>query len=108
MRIAVVGTGVIGASWTTLFLRYGHEVVATDPAPDAEEHLRAAVAAHGAHQDRLEFTTDLAEAPRHADLVQENGPERVEAKHNIFAVLDAAAPAAVGLARRSSGLLPRE
>jgi 3-hydroxyacyl-CoA dehydrogenase len=108
MKIAVVGTGVIGASWTTLFLRYGHEVVATDPGPDAEEHLRAAVAAHGADQDRLEFTTDLAEAARHADFVQENGPERIEAKHKIFAVLDAAAQPEVVLASSSSGLLPSE
>ena len=35
-RIAVVGTGVIGASWAALFLAKGLEVVATDPAPGAE------------------------------------------------------------------------
>jgi 3-hydroxyacyl-CoA dehydrogenase len=108
MRIAVVGTGVIGASWTALFLQYGHEVVATDPGPDAEERLRAAVEAHGAGQERLEFTADLAEAARRADFVQENGPERIEAKHEIFAVLDAATRPEVVLASSSSGLLPSE
>ena len=29
-RVAVVGTGVIGASWAALFLAKGLEVVATD------------------------------------------------------------------------------
>ena len=32
MRVAVVGTGVIGTSWARLFLDHGHDVVATDPA----------------------------------------------------------------------------
>ena len=31
-RIAIIGTGVIGASWTALFLAKGLEVVATDVA----------------------------------------------------------------------------
>ena len=32
-RIAIIGTGVIGASWTALFLAKGLQVVATDIAP---------------------------------------------------------------------------
>ncbi|MFD3662620.1 3-hydroxyacyl-CoA dehydrogenase NAD-binding domain-containing protein [Streptomyces sp. NPDC058659] len=103
MRVAVVGTGVIGASWTTLFLRYGHEVVATDPAPGAEAGLRAAVTAD---QTRLTFTADLAEAVADAGFVQENGPERADLKDEVFAVLDAAAPPETVLASSSSGLLP--
>ncbi|MCP2341562.1 3-hydroxyacyl-CoA dehydrogenase NAD-binding domain-containing protein [Actinomadura rupiterrae] len=102
MRIAVVGTGVIGASWTALFLAHGHEVIATDPAPDAEERLRSALP----DSARLTFTHDLAEAARSADFVQENGPERPEAKDEIFAVLDEHARAGVVLASSSSGLLP--
>lgn len=39
-RVAVIGTGVIGASWTALFLAKGLDVVATDIAPDAEARLR--------------------------------------------------------------------
>jgi carnitine 3-dehydrogenase len=35
-RIAIVGTGVIGASWAAEFLARGFDVVATDPAPKAE------------------------------------------------------------------------
>ncbi len=39
-RIAIVGTGLIGGSWAALYLAHGFDVVATDPAPGAEEKLR--------------------------------------------------------------------
>src|SRR4051794_41294953 len=39
-RVAVVGSGTVGASWAALFLAHGLDVSATDPAPDAEERLR--------------------------------------------------------------------
>ena len=39
-RIAIVGTGVIGASWAAEYLARGFDVVATDPAPNAESNLR--------------------------------------------------------------------
>ena len=39
-RIAIIGTGVIGASWAALFLAKGRKVAATDPAPGAEKALR--------------------------------------------------------------------
>jgi 3-hydroxyacyl-CoA dehydrogenase len=44
-RVTVIGAGVIGASWTALFLANGLEVVATDVAPDAEAALKRFVAA---------------------------------------------------------------
>ena len=113
-RVAVVSTGVIGASWAAHFLAHGLDVVATDPAPGAEERLRADVAAvwptlapvDGASPERLTFTTDPGEAVADADFVQENGPEREDVKHSLFAVLDAAARPDVVLASSSSGLLP--
>jgi lactate dehydrogenase-like 2-hydroxyacid dehydrogenase len=40
-NIAIVGTGVIGASWAALFLARGLNVIATDPAPNAEANLCA-------------------------------------------------------------------
>jgi 3-hydroxyacyl-CoA dehydrogenase len=39
-RIAIVGTGVIGASWAAEYLARGFDVVATDPARNAEANLR--------------------------------------------------------------------
>jgi carnitine 3-dehydrogenase len=107
--VAVVGTGVIGASWAELFLAHGLDVVATDPAPGAEERLRSALegaALEGASTDRLRFVADAGEAAAAADFVQENGPEREDVKHALFAVLDEAARPDVILASSSSGLLP--
>ena len=116
LKVAVVGTGVIGASWAALFLARGLDVVASDPAPGAEERLRADVAAHwssvepaeGAALDRLTFVADPADAAAEADFVQENGPEREDVKHALYAVLDAAARPDVVLASSSSGLVPSD
>jgi len=113
-RVAVVGTGVIGASWAAHFLAHGLDVVATDPVPGAEERLRADVAAiwptlapvADASLERLSFSADAGEAAAGADFVQENGPEREQVKHELYRVLDEAARPEVVLASSSSGLLP--
>jgi 3-hydroxyacyl-CoA dehydrogenase len=117
--IAIVGTGVIGASWTALFLAKGFRVVATDIAPDAEVALRQFVKtawpalerlglSPGASQSNLTFTADLAQAVAGADLVQENGPERIELKKKLYGQLDQLLPADVIIASSSSGLLMSE
>ena len=113
--IGIVGTGVIGASWTAYFLAKGFDVRATDPALDAEANLRKAVAAHwsvltelglvkGASQERLVFDADLETAAIGCDFVQENGPERSDIKEDLFRRLDAILPTDVVLASSSSGL----
>jgi 3-hydroxyacyl-CoA dehydrogenase len=118
-RIAIIGTGVIGASWTALFLAKGLEVVATDVAPDAETSLRRFVKtawpalqrlglAAGASQSRLSFTKDLPAAVRSADFVQENGPERIDFKKKLYQQLDELLPADVIIASSSSGLTMSE
>jgi 3-hydroxyacyl-CoA dehydrogenase len=114
-RIAVIGTGVIGASWTAQFLAKGLEVVATDIAPDAETALRKFVKAAwpalerlglspGASLANLRFTADLAEAVIDADLVQENGPERLDFKQKLYKQLDELLPPDVIIASSSSGI----
>ena len=98
-RVAIIGTGVIGASWTALFLANGLEVVATDVAPNAEAALKRFVEAAwpalkrlglapGASQSKLTFTADLSAAVKGADLVQENGPERIDFKKKLYGQLD--------------------
>ncbi|WP_246085723.1 3-hydroxyacyl-CoA dehydrogenase NAD-binding domain-containing protein [Pseudonocardia hydrocarbonoxydans] len=106
--VAVVGTGAIGVSWAAHFLNHGLDVVASDPAPGAEDRLRDGVAEIGADPARLTFTADAGQAAAAADLVQENAPERAEVKHALFAVLDEAARPDVVLASSSSGMLPTE
>lgn len=114
-RIAVVGTGVIGASWAAQYLARGFDVVATDPAPDAEANLRAYVdrawpdletigLSPGASRDRLAFTARLEDALAEADFVQENGPERPELKQKLFAEIDSSTPCDSIIASSSSGL----
>lgn len=114
-RVAVVGTGVIGASWAAFFLARGLDVTATDPAPSAEQHLREAVQRHwptmqrmglvdGASPERLRFDAELERALDGCDFVQESGPERADFKADLYARMDAATPPQVLLASSSSGL----
>ena len=118
-RIAIIGTGVIGASWSALFLAKGLEVTATDVAPNAEAALRKFVEAAwpalkrlglapGASQSNLKFTAALAEAVKGADLVQENGPERIDFKKKLYGQLDELLPPDVIIASSSSGLTMSE
>jgi 3-hydroxyacyl-CoA dehydrogenase len=118
-RIAIIGTGVIGASWTALFLAKGLQVVATDVAPNAEAALRKFVEAAwpalkrlglsaGASQSNLTFTADLTQALAGADLVQENGPERIDFKQKLYGQLDELLPPDVIIASSSSGLTMSE
>jgi len=118
-RIAIIGTGVIGASWTALYLAKGLQVVATDIAPNAEAALRQFVETAwpalkrlglwpGASQSNVKFTADLAQALAGADLVQENGPERIDFKQKLYRQLDDLLPADVIIASSSSGLTMSE
>ena len=114
-RIAIVGTGTIGASWATHYLARGFDVTATDPAPGAEAALRSYVEgawegvktlglALGASPDRLKFTSDMPAALADADFVQENAPERPKLKIKLFADIDAATPRDSIIASSSSGI----
>ena len=118
-RIAIIGTGVIGASWSALFLAKGLEVTATDVAPNAEAALRRFVESAwpalkrlglsaGASQSNLRFTAALAQAIAGADLVQENGPERIDFKRKLYGQLDDLLPPDVIIASSSSGLTMSE
>jgi len=114
-NIAIVGTGVIGASWAALYLARGFNVTATDPSPNAEENLRKFIdvawkdltvigLSPNASREHLQFTTDMKKALADADLVQENGPERQDFKIKLFADMDAATPEDSIIASSSSGL----
>src|SRR3984885_4063365 len=118
-RVAIIGTGVIGASWSALFLAKGLEVMATDVASNAEAALKRFVDAAwpalkrlglspGASPSKLKFTADLAQAIAGADLVQENGPERMEFKQKLYGQLDALLAPDVIIASSSSGLIMSE
>lgn len=114
-RIAIVGTGVIGASWAAQYLARGFDVVATDPAPNAEANMRKYVddawkvlttigISSGAARERLSFVPDMKAALSRADFVQENGPERADFKVKLFADMDDATPPDSIIASSSSSL----
>ena len=118
-QVAIIGTGVIGASWASLFLSKGLRVVATDVAPKAEEALRKFVQgawptlermglSDGASLENLKFVSDLTTAIKGADLVQENGPEKIDFKKTLYGQLDDLLPPDVIIASSSSGLTMSE
>ncbi|NYT59663.1 3-hydroxyacyl-CoA dehydrogenase [Alcaligenaceae bacterium] len=114
-KIAVVGTGVIGASWAACFLSKGYDVAATDPAPGAEARLRKLVRTYWPTLERMGMADDASvarlsfhESPevavQDAIFIQESGPERVDVKRATLAQISAAAPADTLIATSSSGI----
>ena len=113
-RVAVIGTGVIGGGWAAHFLRNGMDVVAYDPAPNAEAKLRQFIAdvwptmeqlglAPDANPARLSFAKNLSEAVKDAEFVQENAPENMAIKQKVLAEIDAATPTDIVIASSTSG-----
>ncbi len=117
-RVAVIGAGLIGRSWAIVFARAGFATALWDAAPGALAAARGFIAerlpelaAAGLLADppevvlsRLTLAPSLAEALAGAEYVQENGPERVEDKADLFAEMDRlAAPDAI-LASSTSGI----
>jgi 3-hydroxyacyl-CoA dehydrogenase len=62
----------------------------------------------GASQSNLKFTADLPQAVAGVDLVQENGPERIDFKQKLYGQLDELLPPDVIIASSSSGLTMSE
>ena len=114
-RVAIVGTGLIGSSWAACFLAHGLDVVATDPAPGAEDKVRQCVEAAwaaltkiglapGASTSRLRFESNLKEALAGADMVQENAQELEPLKIKLFADMDSILPPPAILVSSTSGI----
>jgi ketoreductase RED1 len=112
-KVAVIGAGVIGASWTAVFLAHGLSVVVNDPRDDVEavvnDYIRKASVTLKALglptanlTKNLRFEADLDRAVTGVDLVQENGPERVEFKQDLWARIEQHVPAHALLLSSSS------
>lgn len=110
-RVAVVGCGTIGASWSALFLANGYDVVASELRPEAETELRARVSGllptlgSRGPVGILTFTTNLDACCRDADFVQENVIEREAVKIDLIARMDAALRPHVVIASSSSAIM---
>jgi 3-hydroxyacyl-CoA dehydrogenase len=117
-RVAIIGSGLIGRSWASVFARAGWEARLYDSVDGAVERAHELIAEglreqaqHGLAQDpdaalrRVSVARDLAAALEGADYVQENTPETVEAKRAVFAALDALVPADVVIASSTSAIV---
>ncbi len=117
-RVALVGAGLIGRAWAIVFARAGLPVTLWDPAEGVAEAARgtilerladlraAGLIAEAPEQvaARVTAAPTLEAAIHSATHVQEQGPERVEVKRELFARLDALCPREVVLASSTSGI----
>lgn len=99
--MAVVGAGVIGLSWARLARSHGWRVGITDPRDDLDAVVRAAF---GADDSDVFTSPTLADVVAEADLVQENGPERLAIKRELFGQFLESAPEHAVLATSSSSI----
>lgn len=117
-KIAIVGSGLIGRAWATIFASHGFEVALHDVVPAAAKAARVHIgknlrelAGHGLVDDpkaslaRIRVAADLADALRDVALVQENGPETLAAKQALFAEMDRFAPKNAILASSTSFII---
>ena len=116
---AVLGAGVIGASWTALFAAAGMDVRVVDVSPTADQDVNAYVAnawptllelglAEEGRKGKISFHASAAEAVTSAQFVQENVPERIELKHKIFAEIEEHLLPRAVVSSSASGLMVRE
>jgi 3-hydroxyacyl-CoA dehydrogenase len=115
-RVAVLGGGLIGRSWTAIFLAAGRAVAVYDPVPATEARVREAVetswpvlqrlglARTAAPEAELVFFEDPRAAVEGADFVQESVPERVDVKHEVYASIEPALSDGAVVASSASGL----
>lgn len=120
-RIGLVGTGSVGSGWAAIHLARGHDVIACDPAPDAEQRVRAFVedtwdALHRLGlatearmpADKLNFARSPGEVAAAAELVQENAPENLALKQEVYAEIESNAPPALVIASSTGGIPPTQ
>jgi 3-hydroxybutyryl-CoA dehydrogenase len=96
LRVGILGAGLMGAGIAEVFAAAGAEVAVHDPDPERVGELDGL--------ERVRGVDSLAAAAAGADLVIEAAPEDLALKRELFAHLDAAAPAAAILATNSSAI----
>lgn len=112
-RIAVVGGGQIGASWSALFAHYGAAVTLWDPVTKtyeiADKRIRRARSqlaeiCPAVEAGSVEFADDFAEALSGASLIQENAPESIQTKRHLYEDIEAVVADTAIIASSTSSL----
>jgi carnitine 3-dehydrogenase len=116
--IGIVGGGLIGLSWASLFLARGLEVIVYDPQPEVGAEVKPFVEAAWLGLQNLGLTQDpLVRLPRFTnriedladvDFVQECGPERIEVKQRTVADLERLIRPDIAIASSTSSLTASE
>ncbi len=112
--VGVVGGGLIGLSWASLFAAKGCRVIIVDPDPRTEDRLHAFLPEALSNLESLgiagrasissPIVTDQLSMLSAVQFVQENGPERLEAKRAIMADIEANIAPDVVIASSTSSL----
>lgn len=116
-KVACVGAGTIGSAWAAYFLSRGLEVVATDPALEAETRLRANIdeawpklerlgLSTDANREKLSFIKDVKQAVTQVDFIQESAPDEEALKIDLISKIDAYCRNDVVISSSSSYFLP--
>ena len=118
-RVAVIGAGTIGASWTANFLAHGLEVAVFDPRPDAEGYVKRFVErawpalerlglGERADPTRIALFDDPGRAVEGAGFVQESGPENLETKRALLGCMEGGLAPETIVASSTSGFMPSQ
>lgn len=111
-QVAVVGLGVIGASWVARFLSAGLRVRCFDPSAEARAALEPFLVRELGDEFRwraqLHVAPVLRDAVSGVDLVQESGPEALPLKQALIEAIDLAAAPSTLLASSTSGHRPSD
>ena len=113
--IGILGGGLIGQSWASLYCAFGLDVTVFDPDPNVQTaladfvesawpHLRALGHTNSEHPVQPKFSTDIASLEP-TDFIQECGPDRIETKRKIIADAEAVIGPNVPIASSTSSLL---
>ncbi|HEY0747913.1 MAG TPA: 3-hydroxyacyl-CoA dehydrogenase NAD-binding domain-containing protein [Steroidobacteraceae bacterium] len=107
--IAIIGGGLMGHGIAQVFARAGHPVRVQDPSDEVLSTLHARIRRNLsdlgleiASADRVSAHRSIAEAVVPADVVFEAAPENLAIKRQVFAAVEAAAPAGAILSSNTS------
>ena len=116
-KIAIIGTGVIGAGWTIRLLAKNKVVNVYDPNISQLNFLKNEIRrvsksvlrfykTNKLNINNLYFNNSIKDAVKDADLIQENAPENISIKKKIVKEISKWAKPNAIIASSSSGLLP--
>ena len=119
-KVACIGSGVIGASWGSLFAAKGYAVschatreASLTTARERVERTLDSMAGLGLFgleeakeaKDRVSYTTDYTAALQGADFIQENTPDSIDLKIKVLKEIETHASPATVIASSTSNLL---